>query len=253
MHALILAAGRGQRMRPLTDACPKPLLPLAGQPIIVRQIERLRAAGIVDLVINLGWLGAQIPAALGDGSDLGVRIAYSEEPQEAYETGGAISTALPLLGGVDGAPFVVVSGDIDTDFDYARLHAAAARIAASVASNSTCSRSSINTSEPTPTTAHFVLTDNPPHHAEGDMALDASGRVRRHGQRLNYGNIGVFHPRLFARQPVRQAWKLFPWMYAEVEAGHVSGEHFRGAWHNLGTPEQLAALDTELRAQAARR
>ncbi len=248
MHALILAAGRGQRMRPLTDACPKPLLPLAGKPLIVRQIERLRAAGIVNLVINLGWLGAQIPAALGDGCDLGVRIAYSEEPQEAYETGGAISTALPLLGGAAGAPFVVVSGDIDTDFDYARLHAAAARIAASAVSAASNSRS-----DPAPTTAHFVLTDNPPHHAEGDMALDTSGRVRRHGQRLNYGNIGVFHPALFAHQPVRQAWKLFPWMYAEVEAGRVSGEHFRGAWHNLGTPEQLAALDAELRTQAARR
>lgn len=232
MRALILAAGRGQRMRPLTDHTPKPLLQLAGKPIIVWQIERLREAGIVELVINLGWLGSSIPAVLGDGSGLGVRIAYSAEPQEAYETGGGIATALPLLSAGEHAPFAVVSGDIYTGFDYARLHQAAARIAA----------------EPQATSAHFVLTDNPAHHPGGDMALDAAGRVRRAGALLNYGNIGVFHPDLFVSQPARQAWKLFPWMYGEVDAGRVSGEHFRGPWHNLGTPEQLAALDASLRA-----
>ena len=232
MRALILAAGRGQRMRPLTDRMPKPLLQLAGKPIIVWQIERLREAGIVELVINLGWLGSHIPAALGDGSGLGVRIAYSAEPQEAYETGGGIATALPLLIAGSRAPFAVVSGDIYTDFDYARLHQAAARIAAA----------------PQTTSAHFVLTDNPAHHPGGDMGLDAAGRARRAGALLNYGNIGVFHPDLFASQPARQAWKLFPWMYGEVDAERVSGEHFRGTWHNLGTPEQLAALDASLRA-----
>ena len=219
-------------MRPLTDHTPKPLLQLAGKPIIVWQIERLREAGIVELVINLGWLGSSIPAVLGDGSGLGVRIAYSAEPQEAYETGGGIATALPLLSAGERAPFAVVSGDIYTGFDYARLHQAAARIAA----------------EPQATSAHFVLTDNPAHHPGGDMALDAAGRVRRAGALLNYGNIGVFHPDLFVSQPARQAWKLFPWMYGEVDAGRVSGEHFRGPWHNLGTPEQLAALDASLRA-----
>lgn len=219
-------------MRPLTDHTPKPLLQLAGKPIIVWQIERLREAGIVELVINLGWLGSSIPAVLGDGSGLGVRIAYSAEPQEAYETGGGIATALPLLSAGERAPFAVVSGDIYTGFDYARLHQAAARIAA----------------EPQATSAHFVLTDNPAHHPGGDMALDAAGRVRRAGALLNYGNIGVFDPDLFVSQPARQAWKLFPWMYGEVDAGRVSGEHFRGPWHNLGTPEQLAALDASLRA-----
>lgn len=232
MRALILAAGRGQRMRPLTDHTPKPLLDLAGKPIVVWQIERLRDAGIVDLVINLGWLGSKIPAVLGEGSAFGVRIAYSEEPQEAYETGGGIATALPLLGA---DPFIVVSGDIYTDFDYARLCDAAERIAAA----------------PQATSAHFVLTDNPDHHPDGDMALDASGRVRRSGAMLNYGNIGVFHPALFVSRPRRQAWKLFPWMYGEVDAGRVSGEHFRGAWHNLGAPGQLAALDAQLRQQGA--
>ena len=161
-----------------------------------------------------------------------MRIAYSAEPQEAYETGGGIATALPLLSAGERAPFAVVSGDIYTGFDYARLHQAAARIAA----------------EPQATSAHFVLTDNPAHHPGGDMALDAAGRVRRAGALLNYGNIGVFHPDLFVSQPARQAWKLFPWMYGEVDAGRVSGEHFRGPWHNLGTPEQLAALDASLRA-----
>ena len=232
MRGLILAAGRGQRMRPLTDHTPKPLLELAGKPIVVWQIERLRAAGIVDLVINLGWLGSKIPAVLGDGRAFGVHIAYSEEPQDAYETGGGIATALPLLGTKS---FVVVSGDIYTDFDYARLRDVAERI----------------TAAPHATSAHFVLTDNPDHHPEGDMALDAIGRVRRSGAMLNYGNIGVFHPDLFASRPKRQAWKLFPWMYGEVNAGRVSGEHFRGAWHNLGTPEQLTALDALLRQQAA--
>ncbi len=199
---MILAAGRGQRMRPLTDACPKPLLAVGGKPLIVWQIERLAAGGWRDLVINTGWLGEQIPAALGDGSAWGVRLRYSPEPAQAYETGGGIATALPLLGA---APFLVV-------------------------------------------TAHLVLTPNPEHNRDGDMALDAQGRIRREGARLNYGNIGVFHPALFAGQPRAQAWKLFPWLYGAADAGRVSGEVFSGPWHNVGTPEQLAALDAQLRS-----
>lgn len=231
MRALILAAGRGQRMRPLTDTLPKPLLELAGKPLIVWQIERLARAGVRDLVVNLGWLGPRIAEALGDGARWGVRIRYSPEPEQPWETGGAVATALPLLGGAQGAPFAVLSADIHTDYDYARLAAAQARIAA----------------DPRATSAHFVLVDNPPHHPRGDMALDAQGRVRRAGQLLNYGNIAVFHAGLFADRPARQPWKLFPWMYAEVDAGRVSGEHWRGAWFNLGTPEQLAELDRQLR------
>lgn len=233
MRALVLAAGRGLRMRPLSDRVPKPLLELAGKPLIVWQIERLRDAGIRDLVVNLGWLGAQIPARLGDGAALGVRLRYSIEPEDQpWETGGGVTTALPLLQQDEPGPFAVVSGDIYTDFDYARLHAAAARIAA----------------DPTATSAHFVLADNPPHHPGGDMALDVGGRVRRDGVLLNYGNIAVFHPALFADRPARQPWKLFPWMYAEVAAGRVGGEHHRGVWHNVGTPEELAALDAALAA-----
>ena len=233
MRALILAAGRGERMRPLTDVTPKPLLALAGKPLIVWQIERLKRAGVHEFVINAAWLAEVLRTALGDGSAFGVRIDWSIEPPEAYETGGGIATALPLLTrDAPEQPFAVVSADIYTEFDYAHLPAAAQRIAA----------------DPQRTCAHFVLVDNPPHHPGGDMALD-QGRIRRTGSLLNYGNIGVFHPALFANEPSAQRWKLFPWAYAFVDADRVSGEHFRGAWHNLGTPEQLRALDAELAAR----
>lgn len=228
--AMILAAGRGQRMRPLTDACPKPLLAVGGKPLIVWQIERLAAAGWRDIVVNTGWLGGQIPAALGDGTRYGVRLRYSAEPPAAFDTGGGIATALPLLGP---APFVVVSGDIYTEFDYARLHAVAQTLA----------------TQPHGTAAHLVLTPNPEHNPDGDMALSALGRIRRDGQRRNYGNIGVFHPALFAAQPRSQPWPLFPWLYTVVDAGRVSGELFTGVWHNVGTPQQLAALDAQLRGE----
>ena len=231
MRALLLAAGRGQRMRPLSDDCPKPLLELAGKPLLVWQIERLRDAGITELVVNLGWRGARIVQHLGDGAALGVRLVYSPEPESAWETGGAVASALPLLRDAHDTAFAVVSGDVYTDYDYRRLHAAAARIAAGSG-----------------TRADFVLTDNPPHHPGGDMALDGEGRVRRAGAMLNYGNIAVFAPALFATQPAYCSWRLFPWLYAEVDAGRVSGEHFRGVWHNVGTPAELAALDAALRA-----
>ncbi|CAN5117114.1 N-acetylmuramate alpha-1-phosphate uridylyltransferase [soil metagenome] len=224
MHALILAAGRGARMRPLTDHTPKPLLAVGGKPLVVRQIEALRRAGIVDIAINVGWLGHCFEPVLGDGSAFGVRLAYSVEPSTAWETGGGIATALELLG--DG-PFVVASGDIETDFDYSALLAPAAAIAA----------------DPDHTAAHFVLVDNPPFHPLGDMALDGSGRVQRSGTLLNYGNIGVFHPQLFAHEAKRAQWKLFPWAYRFVDQQRVSGQHHRGRWNNVGTPEQLDRLD----------
>ncbi len=235
MRALLLAAGRGERMRPLSDHLPKPLLELAGKPLIVWQIEALARAGIADLVINLGWQGQRIADALGDGARWGVRLAYSREPEQAWETGGAVATALPLLGGAQAPPFAVLSADIHTDFDYSRLFAAQARIAADARA----------------TSAHFVLVDNPPHHPQGDMALGADGRVQRHGRLLNYGNIAVFDAALFADRPARQPWKLFPWLYAQVEAGRVSGEHWRGRWFNIGTPQQLAEVDALLRASRA--
>jgi MurNAc alpha-1-phosphate uridylyltransferase len=224
-RALILAAGRGERMRPLTDTLPKPLLAAGGRALIEWQVERLAAAGFRDLVVNHSHLGSMIEAAMGDGSRLGVRIRYSHEPQ-ALETAGGVAQALPMLGE---EPFVVVSGDIHTAFDYATLAAPIEAIAR----------------DPGRRIAHFVLVDNPPFHAEGDMGL-ASGLVTRSGPKLTYGNIGVFHPQPFREIAPGTRLKLFPWAYQFVEAGRVSGEHFHGAWDNVGTPEQLAALDRRL-------
>lgn len=222
--AMILAAGRGQRMRPLSDHTPKPLLPVAGKPLIVWQIERLVAAGWADIVINTGWLGQQIAAALGDGARFGARLRYSPEPPEAFETGGGVAAALPMLGQ---APFLLVSGDVYTDYDYARLHAVAGALAGDA---------------PQPV-AHLVLVPNPPDHAGGDMALDAGGRVRRDGQpRWTYGNIGVIHPAVFAARPPALRWRLFPWLLQWADDGRITGEVYTGRWCNVGTPQQWAAL-----------
>jgi MurNAc alpha-1-phosphate uridylyltransferase len=225
MHALILAAGRGERMRPLTDATPKPLLVAGGRPLVHRQVERLVAGGFTELVVNHSHLGAMIEAALGDGARFGARIRYSHEPR-ALETAGGVAQALQLLGD---SPFAVVSGDIHTAFDYASLTPRIAAIAA----------------DPARHAAHFVLVDNPPYHPEGDMSLDR-GRVTRSGPRLTYGNIAVFHPDLFRRIEPGTSLRLFPWAYRFVEEGRVTGEHYRGEWDNVGTPAQLAALDRRL-------
>lgn len=231
LRALIFAAGRGERMRPLSDAVPKPLLRAGDRRLIEWQIEALVRAGITDLVINTAHRAAAFAPALGDGARYGARIVYSHEgasAEAALETLGGIVKALPLLSPDGRAPFVAVSGDIVTAFDYARLHAAAARIAAGSAD------------------AHLVLVDNPPSHPAGDMGL-RDGRITREGPRLTYGNIGVFSPRPFAGEPLARR-KLFPWLYRLADAGRVTGEHFRGAWHNVGTPDELAALDRTLRS-----
>jgi MurNAc alpha-1-phosphate uridylyltransferase len=227
LSAILFAAGRGERLRPLTDAKPKPLLEAGGRPLIEWQIERLAAAGFGNLVINHSHLGEQIERRLGDGRRFGVRIRYSPEGS-ALETAGGIAKALPLLG--SGA-FAAVSSDIHTEYDYARLEERIAVIAG----------------DPEHHAAHFVLVDNPPWNPAGDMGL-AHGRVTRDAPCLTYGNISVFHPALF-RGIVPGTWlKLFPWAYQFVEAGRVSGEHFEGAWDNVGTAEQLAALDRRLSA-----
>jgi MurNAc alpha-1-phosphate uridylyltransferase len=226
-QAIILAAGRGERLRPLTDHVPKPLLPAGGRPLIEWQIERLAAAGFDDLVINHAHLGAQIEATLGDGERFGARIRYSPE-SPALETAGGIVQALPLL---DGAPFAVVSADVHTDFDFASLLPRIDALARA----------------PQAAAAHLVLVDNPPWHALGDMGL-AGGRITREGPRLTYGNIAVFHPVLFEGLAPGIWLKLFPWLYRFVDAGRVTGEHFRGPWDNVGTAEQLAALDRRLSA-----
>jgi len=224
-RALILAAGRGERLRPLTDAMPKPLLRAGGRALVEWQVERLAAAGFRELVVNHAHLGEQIEAALGDGSRFGVRIRYSPE-SPALETAGGIAHALPLLGD---RPFVVVSGDIHSEFDFASL---AVRIEAIAR-------------EPAACVAHFVLVDNPPWHAAGDMGL-AGGLVTREGPRLTYGNIGVFHPQPFREIAPGERLKLFPWMYRFVDEGRVTGERYAGPWDNVGTAEQLAALDRRL-------
>jgi MurNAc alpha-1-phosphate uridylyltransferase len=223
--ALILAAGRGERLRPLTDHLPKPLLTAGGRTLIERQVERLARAGFTELVVNHAHLGEMIEAALGDGTRFGARIRYSAE-SPALETAGGIVKALPLL---PRDPFVVVSSDIHTDFDYASLVPRITRIAA----------------DPTVNIAHLVLVDNPAWHAGGDMGL-MDGLVTRDGPRLTYGNIGVFHPRMFEGIAAGTWLKLFPWAYRFVDEGRVSGERYSGEWDNVGTARQLAALDERL-------
>ena len=223
--AIILAAGRGERMRPLTDRLPKPLLPAGGKPLIEWQVERLAAAGFDDIVVNHSHLGAMVESALGDGARFGVRLRYSHEPV-ALETAGGVAQALALL---DDEPFLVVSGDIHTSFDYATLLPRIEAIGA----------------DPSRTAAHFVLVDNPSWHAGGDMGL-AHGRIVRREPYLTYANIAVFHPALFGEVTPGTWLRLFPWAYRFVDEGRVGGEHFRGEWDNLGTPAQLEALDRRL-------
>lgn len=222
MKAMILAAGRGERMRPLTDRVPKPLLPVGGKPLIGWHLERLASAGFRDIVINHAHLGDQLEAALGDGSRYGVRIAYSVEG-EALETAGGIAKALPLLGN---APFLVVNGDIYTDYDFGRLAHPAMDGAL----------------------AHLVLVDNPPQHANGDFFLANGQLVAEGAARLTFSGVGVYHPQLFAGIVAGSKAKLAPLLHAAILEGRVSGEHYRGDWVDVGTPERLHALDQRLRS-----
>jgi MurNAc alpha-1-phosphate uridylyltransferase len=219
MKAMILAAGRGERMRPLTDTTPKPLLQVGGQALIEYHIAALHKAGINEIVINHAWLGEQIIQRLGDGSRYGVQIQYSDESSGALETAGGIIKALPLLGE---APFVVVNGDIFTDYAYAGLPQQPAGL------------------------AHLVMVDNPPQHADGDFVLN-EGRLLAEGEpRLTYSGIGVYDPQLFSGcQP--GALPLAPLLRAAMERNEVSGEHYTGQWLDIGTPERLAELDASLK------
>ncbi len=224
MKAMILAAGRGERMRPLTDHTPKPLLTVAGKPLIVHHLEALREAGITELVINTGHLGEQLPAALGDGRDWGVSIVWSPEPPDALETGGGIFNALPLLGS---EPFLVVNGDVWSDYPFTRLPGALAGL------------------------AHLVLVDNPPHHPEGDFVLAADGMVAEQGPpeapRLTFSGISVLHPALFAGCCAGR-FPLGPLLRRAMGNGQVRGERHSGYWQDIGTPQRLAQLDQALRA-----
>jgi len=231
-HALIFAAGRGERMRPLTDRTPKPLLPVGGKPLIAWHLEKLAAIGVHYVVINTSHLAEQFPAALGDGSRWGLRIRYAYEGPTPLETGGGMLNALPLLGA---EPFLVVSGDVWCDADFAALPAEPRGL------------------------AHLLLTDNPPHHPHGDFRLDAEGRLRDDGEpRLTYSGIGVFRRELLEgwREAVGAAagteatpprFKLRPLLEAAILRGMVDGSHHRGAWTDVGTPVRLAELETALR------
>jgi len=226
MKAMILAAGRGERMRPLTDHCPKPLLAVGGKPLIARHIERLAAASVTDLVINHAHLGHMLEAALGDGSALGVRIRWSPEPPGALETAGGIRQALQFLGE---NPFLVVNGDIFCEADFAPLVQIAAHLS------------------PEEDLAHLLLIDNPEHNPKGDFALDGE-RVRSEGgSRLTFSGIAAYHPALFAPLEAGQPARLAPLLRTAMGENRVSGEHFRGRWVDVGTPERLAQLDASLR------
>ena len=225
MKAFILAAGRGERMRPLTDHTPKPLLVAVGKPLIVWHLEKLAAAGFREVVINHAHLGAQIEQTLGNGAQWGLSIAYSPEPPGALETAGGIAQALPLLG--DEA-FLVVNGDVWCDVDFARFLPSTAGFS----------------SRP----AHLLMVANPAHHRGGDFSLDGDKVVfANNEQTLTYAGIGVFSPSFFKDVPVGQPLKLRPLLDAAIAAGTLSGERYAGRWVDVGTPERLAELDAELR------
>lgn len=234
MKALIFAAGKGERMRPLSTHTPKPLLSVGGKPLIVWHLHNLAAAGIHDIIINSAWLASRLHDALGDGSAWGVRITWSHEGSEPLETGGGLLHALPLLGG---EPFLVVNGDVYCDIDFATLP------------------------RTLQTLAHLLLVDPPAHSARGDFTLGRDGLLHASGDTLlTYSGIGVYRRELFAHwqhdvagspgadtQP--PTFRLAPLLRAAMARQQVSGEHFTGRWADIGTPQRLAALDAQLRAE----
>ena len=223
MRAMILAAGRGERMRPLTLVRPKPLLEAGGAPLIVHHLRALASAGFEDVVVNLSWLGDQIRATLGDGSRYGVRLHYSDEGPEPLETGGGIFRALALLGA---GPFLVLNGDVWTDVDWSALRG---RLAPG-------------------DLAHLVLVPNPTHNRSGDFVLEHGRIVETAGERTTFSGVGVYRAELFAGCS-DGIFKLAPLLRNAARAGRVSGELHTGAWLDIGTPERLAHLDEHLRRQ----
>jgi MurNAc alpha-1-phosphate uridylyltransferase len=220
MKALILAAGRGERLRPLTDHTPKPLLEADGRALIEHTILALAKAGYTELVVNLAHLGGQIQARLGDGSRFGVHIAYSQEGEEALETGGGIHRALPLLGK---GPFLVVNGDLATDYPFERLHGRPQGL------------------------AHLVLVGNPAHHPRGDFALDGEKALAEGEPRHTFSGIGVYRPELFAAcEPGK--FPLAPLLRQAMAKGQVGGELYPGFWMDIGTVERLREFDERLKA-----
>lgn len=221
MKAMILAAGRGERMRPLTDYTPKPLLPVAGKSLIEHTIGQLVSAGFTELVINHAHLGYQIEEKLGNGCALGADIVYSPEGDGALETAGGIVNALPLLGN---EVFLVVNGDIATDFPFAQLRDANVDL------------------------AHLVLIENPVHHPQGDFGLDSKGRVvETDSKKFTFSGIGLYDPNLFKDTPSGKS-KLAPILRAAMKADKVTGQYYSGFWMDIGTPERLQELDDRLKS-----
>lgn len=221
---MILAAGRGNRMRPLTDRKPKALLAVGGKPLLFRHLEKFAHAGFGMVTINHAHLGEQIEAAVGDGSRWNLEVRYSAEA-EALETAGGICNALPLIGR---RTFAVVNADVYCDYDYSSLAAAVERLASSQS------------------LAHLVLVDNPPHHPNGDFCLD-NGLTRASGlQMLTFSGLGVYRAELF--EPLARGTRhaLAPLLRHQLSKGKVTGEHYRGLWSDVGTPDRLAQLDARL-------
>ena len=210
---MILAAGLGTRMGKLTRELPKPLLAVNGKPLIAHRVDALVAAGFVDIVINVAYLGERIEAALGDGAACGAHIVYSREPDGPLGTGGGIARALPLLGS---EPFVLVNADVRCDYPLARLR------------------------RPLPGLAHLILVDNPDHNTAGDFALLPDGRLANTGTpMLTYAGLGVIDPHLLDGAPAGE-FSLTPWLRLAADAGQLYGEHHAGAWLDVGTPDRLA-------------
>jgi len=226
MRAMILAAGRGERMRPITDSLPKPLIPVAGKPLIQWHIEKLAAIGINDIVINHAWLGTLIERTLGDGRQWGVRLHYSAEPV-ALETAGGIATALPLLGT---EPFLVMNGDIWCGWDPAQ----ALKIGADLSKG--------------PQQAWLLLVPNPAHHPSGDFGLSMTGLLSNSETvRHTFAGIGIYKPSLFANTPPQQAAKLAPLLREAIAQQAISGQLYTGLWVDVGTPERLSTLECLLK------
>ena len=217
---MLLAAGRGERMRPLTDSLPKPLVQVGGRALIAWHLLALARAGIREVVINLSWLGAQLRGALGDGSDFGVSISWSDEGPVPLETGGGIFRALPLLGP---DPFLVVNADIWTDIDFGRFALEAGAH------------------------AHLVLIPNPPHHPRGDFGLEGDRVVNRETGRLTYSGVGVYSCEFFAGC-AEGRFPLLPLLNRAIAAGRVRAEVHRGQWCDVGTAERLASLSARVSA-----
>jgi MurNAc alpha-1-phosphate uridylyltransferase len=224
MKAMILAAGRGERLRPLTDRTPKPLIEVGGKSLIAHHLEHLARAGFEQVVVNLAWLGDKIEQALGDGSAFGLSITYSHEPPGALETAGGIIQALPLLGD---KPFALISADVYCDYPLARLYRR----------------------EP-PELGHLVMVENPPHHREGDFALDSRSRLVKGSPRFTFSGIALLHPSLFqGYRPGRRA--LRPVLEQAIDGGRLSGELHQGLWSDVGTANRLESIRQQITTSIA--